>query len=151
MFSSPPLISTHKLSKTFYVSQQKLVAVAGLDLDIYPGETLGLVGESGCGKSTVGRLLLRLQSPSSGHIFYRDRDLTLLSKDDLHPYRRQMQMIFQDPHASLNPRMTIQEALGEPLTIHRLAKGLAKKERIEELLSLVGLDADAMSRYPHEF
>ncbi len=127
-------------------------AVSEIDLEIAPGETLGLVGESGCGKSTLGRTLLRLVEPTAGRISFDGVDVTRLSHRALRPLRRSMQMIFQDPYASLNPRMTVGAAIAEPLEIHQLAA--TKRERDERVLALlakVGLRADAAKRYPHEF
>ena len=127
-------------------------AVSEIDLEIATGETLGLVGESGCGKSTLGRTLLRLLEPTTGTITFDGTDLTNLPQRALRPLRRQMQMIFQDPYASLNPRMTIGAAIAEPLAIHGLAKTAADRDaRVHELLAKVGLRADAARRYPHEF
>ena len=127
-------------------------AVSEIDLEIATGETLGLVGESGCGKSTLGRTLLRLLEPTAGTITFDGTELTHLTQGALRPLRRNMQMIFQDPYASLNPRMTIGAAIAEPLVIHRLAKTAADREaRVQELLAKVGLRADAARRYPHEF
>jgi oligopeptide/dipeptide ABC transporter ATP-binding protein len=129
-----------------------LRAVDGVTLDITRGETLGLVGESGCGKSTLGRTLLRLVEPTYGRIVYDGRDVVPLSPEELRALRRKMQIIFQDPYSSLNPKMTVRATLGEALFIHRLVRGAAEEEkRVAELLSKVGLPRDAMSRYPHEF
>jgi oligopeptide/dipeptide ABC transporter ATP-binding protein len=127
-------------------------AVTDIDLEIRRGETLGLVGESGCGKSTLGRTILRLLEPTTGEIRFGATDLTRLSQRALRPLRRQMQMIFQDPYASLNPRMSVGAAIAEPLVIHRLAATAAERDRrVKELLARVGLRADAAGRYPHEF
>jgi oligopeptide/dipeptide ABC transporter ATP-binding protein len=127
-------------------------AVTEVDLEIKRGETLGLVGESGCGKSTLGRTLLRLLEPSAGRIAFGATDLTRMPERELRPLRRHMQMIFQDPYASLNPRMTVGAAIAEPLAIHRLAGSARERDqRVAELLVRVGLRADAARRYPHEF
>jgi peptide/nickel transport system ATP-binding protein len=125
-------------------------AVDGVSLEIRRGETLGLVGESGCGKSTVGRALLRLYEPTAGRIVFDGIDITHMRERELRPLRKRMQMIFQDPYASLNPRHSVGRMVGEPLRVHgRGGKGLGNKVR--ELLQIVGLPADAVSRYPHEF
>jgi oligopeptide transport system ATP-binding protein len=126
-------------------------AVDGVTLDIYPGETLGLVGESGCGKSTLGRAILRLTEPTSGQVFYHDRDLAHLSGRELREHRRHLQIIFQDPYASLNPRMTVGQIVGEPLETFRLARGQAAERRVQDLLETVGLSRRFIKRYPHEF
>ncbi len=127
-------------------------AVTEVDLEIAEGETLGLVGESGCGKSTLGRTLIRLYEPTAGTIHFRDRELTTAPLRFLRPLRREMQIIFQDPYASLNPRMTVGAAIAEPLVIHRLAATANEREtRVKDLLARVGLRPDAASRYPHEF
>jgi oligopeptide transport system ATP-binding protein len=126
-------------------------AVDGISLEIYEGETLGLVGESGCGKSTLGRAILRLTEPTDGQVFYRDRDLANLSGRQLREQRRHLQIIFQDPYASLNPRMTIGQIVGEPLETFRLARGREAEQRVQELLETVGLSKRFIKRYPHEF
>jgi oligopeptide/dipeptide ABC transporter ATP-binding protein len=126
-------------------------AVDDVSLAIASGETVGLVGESGCGKSTLGRALLRLVEPTAGAILFEGRDITRLTARELRPLRRRMQMIFQDPYASLDPRMTIRAAIAEPLEIHALgATAAARRERVAALLAKVGLPADAAARYPHE-
>jgi oligopeptide transport system ATP-binding protein len=127
-------------------------AVDGVNFDIQPGETLGLVGESGCGKSTTGRCILRLIEPSSGEVLFEGRDVTKLGRDAFRALRRDMQIIFQDPFASLNPRMTVGAIISEALTIHGLAKTRAEREaRVVSLLETVGLKPDHLRRYPHEF
>jgi len=131
--------------------KQVVKAVDGVSLDIFPGETLGLVGESGCGKSTLGRALLRLTEPTSGQVLYRNSDLAHLSSRDLREQRRHLQIIFQDPYASLNPRMTIGQIVGEPLETFRLARGREAEQRVQELLETVGLSKRFIKRYPHEF
>jgi len=127
-------------------------AVTEVDLEIRRGETLGLVGESGCGKSTLGRTILRLLAPTAGRIVFDQTELTGMSERALRPLRRRMQLIFQDPYASLNPRMTIGAAIAEPLVIHHLAATARERsDRVDELLETVGLRPDAARRYPHEF
>ena len=126
-------------------------AVDGVSFHIKRGETLGLVGESGCGKSTTGRAILQLYKPTSGEVFFEGQDLTRLKGEQMRRMRRKVQMIFQDPYASLNPRMTVGSIIGEPLEIHGLAKGREKQQRVQELLSVVGLNPYFANRYPHEF
>jgi oligopeptide/dipeptide ABC transporter ATP-binding protein len=142
------LVSLAKLTKHF----GRVRAVEEVSLELARGETLGLVGESGCGKSTLGRTVLRLYEPTSGTITFDGTDVTTRSQRALRPMRRHMQMIFQDPYASLNPRMSVGAAISEPLEIHALVKTSADREaRVQELLAKVGLRADAAKRYPHEF
>ncbi len=144
--------SERSLLRSFTRKTATLRAVENVDLDIFPGETLGLVGESGCGKSTLGRTLLRLIDPTAGTIVFDGHDITRAKQRPLRPLRRQMQMIFQDPYASLNPRMSVGATLAEPLIIHDLAASAAERRRkVDELLDRVGLGADVANRYPHEF
>jgi oligopeptide transport system ATP-binding protein len=156
---SETLLSVRDLRKFFAVrggvfarEVDRVHAVDGVSFDIAAGQTLGLVGESGCGKSTTGRCILRLLEPSSGEIRFDGRDITKLDGEELRGLRRQMQIIFQDPYASLNPRHTVGSIIGEALIIHRLAKGRRDLEnRVANLLETVGLLPDHISRYPHEF
>jgi oligopeptide transport system ATP-binding protein len=153
------LLRVDKLVKHFPITRGIIIqrqvgavhAVDGVSFDVHKGETLGLVGESGCGKSTTGRTILQLYRPTSGSVIFDDVDLVKLQGEDLRRMRRKMQMIFQDPYASLNPRMTVGEIIGEPLIIHRVAKGKEVMERVEHLLELVGLNPAFSNRYPHEF
>ncbi len=126
-------------------------AVDGVSFEIFRGETLGLVGESGCGKSTTGRTILQLYKPTAGSVHFEDKDLTKLKGEEMRQMRRKIQMIFQDPYASLNPRMTVGEIVGEPLIVHNMATGREVQERVKELLQLVGLNPAFSTRYPHEF
>ena len=126
-------------------------AVDGVTFSIKHGETLGLVGESGCGKSTTGRAILQLYRPTSGNVLFEGVELTEMKGETLRRQRREMQMIFQDPYASLNPRLTVGNIVGEPLEVHNLAKGKERQERVQELLKLVGLNPYFVNRYPHEF
>jgi oligopeptide transport system ATP-binding protein len=126
-------------------------AVDDVNFTLSKGETLGLVGESGCGKSTTGRTILRLIEPTDGAIYFEGQDIITLDKSAMRALRREMQIIFQDPYASLNPRMTVGSIIGEPLEIHKIAKGSEKAERVASLLQKVGLRAEDMRKYPHEF
>src|SRR5712691_7437068 len=138
-------------SAWFGGSQSIVKAVDGVSLDIKAGETLGLVGESGCGKSTLGRAILRLTQPTSGQVLFRGQDLAHLSNSDMRAQRRHLQIIFQDPYASLNPRMTVSQIIGEPIETFRLARGSEKRRRVQDLMETVGLGARFLKRYPHEF
>ncbi len=154
-----PLIFTENLSKEFPAGTAGLLArraltvkaVQHVNLRIFGGETVGLVGESGSGKSTLGRLIIKLLEPTAGRVVFDEKDLSKLGRSELRNLRREMQIVFQDPYASLNPRMNVRSIVGEGITIHRLARGAEKEARIVELLGMVGLDADALNRYPHEF
>jgi oligopeptide transport system ATP-binding protein len=126
-------------------------AVDGVSFDVKRGETLGLVGESGCGKSTTGRTILQLYKPTAGDILFEDVNLVSLKNEEMRQMRRKMQMIFQDPYASLNPRMTVEQIVGEPLMVHNVAAGSEIHERVKHLLDVVGLNASFSDRYPHEF
>jgi peptide/nickel transport system ATP-binding protein/oligopeptide transport system ATP-binding protein len=153
-----PLVEVRELKKHFPIYRGLLArvsghvyAVDGVSFSIERGETLGLVGESGCGKSTVGRTLLKLLQPTSGRIFVDGADITDLDAARMFPYREKMQMIYQDPYASLNPRMTAGDIVGEPLIIHRVAAREERRDRVAALFERVGLRPELMSSYPHEF
>jgi len=153
-----PLLEVTDLKKHFPIHKGvfskvsgQVYAVDGVSFSIGRGETLGLVGESGCGKSTVGRTLLRLLEPTDGSIRIDGEDITHLERDKLLPYRRRMQMIYQDPYASLNPRMSAGEIVGEPLVIHDIGTPQERRERVAALFERVGLRPEAMNSYPHEF
>ncbi|WP_341701877.1 oligopeptide/dipeptide ABC transporter ATP-binding protein [Ferrovibrio sp.] len=153
-----PLLDVSGLSKRFVVRSNwygrpthHLSAVDGISFTLAAGETLGLVGESGCGKSTTGRLVLRLLEPSAGTIRYDGRDITTLEGSSLRDLRREMQLVFQDPYASLNPRMTVGDILTEPLMLHGLAPPAMRGQRVADLLQMVGLSPQHARRYPHEF
>src|SRR5215218_1577002 len=147
------LVQVRGLFKHFAIegSDDVVRAVDGVTFDIYRGETLGLVGESGCGKSTVGRCLLRLIEPTRGQVEFGGRNVLATSGEELRRLRREMQIIFQDPYASLNPRMKVRDIVSEPLVIHGIGDKSERRERVAELLRKVGLDPDYMNRYPHEF
>lgn len=154
----PILMKVENLKKHFPIykgvrRQQRgaVQAVDGLNFKIRRGETLGLVGESGCGKSTTGRLLLQLLRPTDGRVLMNDKDLAKLPQEELRQNRRQMQMIFQDPYASLNPRMTVADILIEPLNVHQIGDKASRRSRVKALLKMVGLDPAHADRYPHEF
>jgi len=157
--SGAALVRVENLSKEFPAGGDALFArnrltvkaVTGVNLEVFPGETLGLVGESGSGKSTLGRLILKLLEPTAGTVWFDGRDLSTLGRKDLRALRREMQLVFQDPYASLNPRMKVRAIVGEGIEIHNLARGPEKEKRIAALLEMVGLDAGTMNRYPHEF
>ncbi len=154
-----PLVEVRNLKKYFPITRgvvfQRRIgdikAVDDVNFVIYKGETLGLVGESGSGKTTIGRTILRLHEPSGGEVEFDGKDLLVLEPEEMRAMRRRMQMIFQDPYASLNPRMTIGTIVGEPLEVHDGLKGDEKNERISELLELVGINPGLVNRYPHEF
>jgi len=152
------ILEIHDLKKHFPVGERLfsrdrgvVKAVDGVSLTVEEGETLGVVGESGCGKSTLGRTILRLIEPTAGDVFFSGKNLLAMSQRELRDMRRDMQIIFQDPYASLNPRMRVGDIVGEGLEIHKLAKGKGKRDRVMELLRQVGLREDHYGRYPHEF
>ena len=159
MTDNGALVQVRDLKMYFPITQGIIVqrqvgavkAVDGISFDILQGETLGLVGESGCGKSTTGRAILQLYRPTGGEVYFEGEDLTLLKGETLRKMRRRMQMIFQDPYASLNPRMTVGDIIGEPLVVHNISKGKERRERVQDLLRVVGLNPYFVNRYPHEF
>ncbi|MFT4702943.1 MAG: oligopeptide transport system ATP-binding protein [Bradymonadia bacterium] len=164
--SETPILSMRDVKMHFPIREGILGRVAGhvkavdgVSLDVMPGETLGLVGESGCGKSTLGRAILQLYKPTAGQVVYREEgegveegvDLCTLKRSDMRPYRRKLQMVFQDPFASLNPRMTVGDIIAEPIRVHKLADGEAAQRRVRELMEMCGLNSRFLKRYPHEF
>ncbi|MDX1377910.1 MAG: dipeptide ABC transporter ATP-binding protein [Anaerolineales bacterium] len=159
MNQKSPLIRVENLTKHFPVTRgiifQKQVgavqAVDDLTFDIFQGETFGMVGESGCGKSTTGRAILQLHKPTAGNVYYENTELTTASSQTMQRMRRNMQIIFQDPYASLNPRMTVGNIIAEPLEVHNIGTAEERRERVQDLLRLVGLNPYFVNRYPHEF
>jgi oligopeptide transport system ATP-binding protein len=158
--NSEVLVRVDNLTKHFPITrgvivQRQIGAVQAVDkvsFDIHKGETLGLVGESGCGKSTTGRTIIQLYRPTSGRVYYKDQELTKFRRGELRQLRRNMQIIFQDPYASLNPRLTVGDIIGEPLEVHGVEKSKKnRRERVKELLKVVGLSPYFINRYPHEF
>ncbi len=147
---SEPIIEVQNLKKYFPVPNGYLHAVDNVSFKLDEGKTLGVVGESGCGKSTLGRVILHLLEPSSGRIFYKGEDISKVSSRKLHQLRREMQIIFQDPFSSLNPRMTVQELISEPLKIYRLYTGEALNKRVSEIMDTVGIARRFGNAYPHE-
>jgi oligopeptide transport system ATP-binding protein len=153
------LVRVESLKKYFPITrgiviQRQVGAIKAVDevtFNVYQGETLGLVGESGCGKSTTGRTILQLYRPTAGNVYFEGEDLVAMKGERLRRQRRRMQMIFQDPYASLNPRMTVGSIVGEPLEVHNVAGGKERQERVQELLEMVGLNPYFVNRYPHEF
>ncbi len=155
---SAPLLEVRDLQKHYPVrggifsrTVGTVRAVAGVSLTVHAGQTLGLVGESGCGKSTLGRTLMRLEEPTSGQVLFEGRDLAAASGEELFKLRREMQMVFQDPYSSLNPRLTVGEIVREPMLVHGMGSKAEQIERVRDLLATVGLGADALQRYPSEF
>ena len=158
MATMDPLLVIKDLKKYFPVKKgvwfrdrAEVRAVDGVSFEVHRGETLGLVGESGCGKSTTARLILRLLEPTAGEVYFGKTPILQANKEEMRKLRRRMQIVFQDPYSSLNPRMPVEEIVGEGLTIHQLARGKERKDRVAELLEMVGLGREHMGRYPHEF
>ena len=153
-----PLLRVRDLKKHFPITGgffgrkvAQVYAVDGVSFDVLPGQTLGVVGESGCGKSTMGRTILRLQEPTSGQIFFESRNILKLRGKELRQQRRDMQIVFQDPYSSLNPRMNVGAIIREPFIIHQLGSKKEREYKVDKLLDLVGLPTDAKTKYPHEF
>ncbi|ADU51452.1 oligopeptide/dipeptide ABC transporter, ATPase subunit [Thermaerobacter marianensis DSM 12885] len=148
-----PILEVRDVKKYFPAGRRRppVKAVDGVSFDVYPGETMGLVGESGCGKSTLARLIVRLLTPSAGTIRFAGQDVVAARGARLRQLRRDMQMVFQDPYSSLNPRLTVRDIVGEPLLVHGIARGRELERQVGELLEAVGLRAEHARRYPHEF
>ena len=158
MNTAPPLLDVQDLSKRFSVGsafarggRQQVQAVDGVSLQVWPGETLGLVGESGCGKSTLARCLVRLHDASQGRLLFEGQDITHLNTRQMRPIRPRLQMVFQDPYASLNPRRRVGDLIAEPLRVHTRMNTAERAARVQELAALVGLRSEQLQRYPHEF
>jgi oligopeptide transport system ATP-binding protein len=157
-FMTEPLLKVENLKKHFPITGgilgrpvSSVKAVDGVSFTVNKGETLGIVGESGCGKSTTGRMLMRLIDPSEGRVTFEDRELTSLSNSEMRKIRREIQMVFQDPYASLNPRHTVEKILEEPLKVHGMGSAKERRKRVHELLNIVGLSSYHAKRYPHQF
>jgi oligopeptide transport system ATP-binding protein len=157
-FMTEPLLKVENLKKHFPITGgilgrpvSSVKAVDGVSFTVNKGETLGIVGESGCGKSTTGRMLMRLIDPSEGRVTFEDRELTSLPNSEMRKIRREIQMVFQDPYASLNPRHTVEKILEEPLKVHGMGSAKERKKRVHELLNIVGLSSYHAKRYPHQF
>src|SRR4030042_2140379 len=158
LMNNGPLLSVHNLKKHFLLKRttlfgprERVYAVDGVSFDLQSGETLGLVGESGCGKSTLGRSILRLIEPTAGKIFFEDQDITELKPTGMKKIRAEMQIIFQDPYSSLNPRMTVEHIVGDALKTHGLATGSEVADRVADMLDKVGIHREKMRCFPHEF
>ncbi len=150
MTVTEPILQIRDLVKYHDTKGGRVHAVDHIDLDLFPGETLGLVGESGCGKSTLGRTIIRLHEPTSGQILYRGQDIAHLSRNDLRPVRRDLQIVFQDPFASLNPRRTVRQILSEPFSVHGVGTKAERSEQVNDLIAQVGLHPSFAERFPHE-
>lgn len=150
MLEVDSLVKVYRVAEKLVGNKVYVRALDGVDLQVYQGETLGIVGESGCGKSTLGRLIVSLDQPTSGRILFKGRDVTRLKKEELKGFRRRVQIVFQDPASSLNPRKTVGETLMEPLIVHKVGNLSEREERVREILKSVGLLSEYAKRYPHE-